>query len=647
MSAAEPRNTLAMTGGAAPLAVEHFRFKRPPFFAPTLVGALAAAPIGMLGAWWTDVQTGGPNPDGLVFALAALAVLTVVLCGVRVLVRPKSGAVIELGDEHAVLPLSSGTRRTRRVRYDEITSLSVFGKQASARLLIATRRRNFVYRLVHFEHGAAEAAELREALRIRIASCAGGVERLQDISERDARSAQIVKQLPRATFTLLALLAATYVWTWLAGAMGTPFGLVAYGANAPVLVAAGEWYRLLAANFLHLNLLHLYLNGIALFLLGALLERLVGPWRFSCIYLASAVAGASASLLASSAAFSVGASTAVFGLLGALAVINWRYRGSLPSGFAQPLRWWLIIVGLNAALPLVVPTIDWVGHVAGFLTGALVAAVTSVGASAKDLARPAGMVLKVATAALGAATAGALGDAVEGAVGDDGTAELRVATAFIQQQAARPAALNDIAWQYATSSSATADQLALAARAASDALSAAPTSGAVLDTLATVRYRQRDFDAAVQIERQAIALDKRPLLVSQLGRFLEARVTERGPIAVGGAHAEDVALAVDPGDGPSDGVLVVTLNTEVEHGLELYALDEADGRLRGTLQVDIGAGTRPGAYRLPIEAGAMRPAASRLRAAYLDATGCACTRATIRGRYYPQSRDVARLPAVR
>src|SRR5690606_4193606 len=105
--------------------------------------------------------------------------------------------------------------------------------------------------------------------------------------------------------------------------------LVAFGANAPALVTAGEWYRLLSANFLHVGWLHLYMNGIGLFVLGMLLERLVGPWRFVFVFLTSAAAGAAASLLVSDAALSVGASTAVFGLLGAYALINWRCRATL------------------------------------------------------------------------------------------------------------------------------------------------------------------------------------------------------------------------------------------------------------------------------------------------------------------------------
>ncbi len=621
-----------------------FRFRRPPLFTYLVVVMLAAAPAGMLAPWLANTLSGDPWLPGLMFIIGASALFTGALLAVRALFRPKEAPVIELDAREIVLPVSSGSRRLRPVRYEDITSLNLFGKGRWARLLIATKGRNFVYPVAHFDGGADTLEAFRRALRERIAARPDGAELLRDIEDRDAQGSRIVQRPSRVTLVLLMLLAAIFAWTWLSGALDDPFGLVAFGANAPLLVAAGEWYRLLSANFLHAGWLHVGMNGIGVYVLGMLLERLVGPWRFMLIFLTSAAAGAAASLLVSDAALSVGVSTAVFGLLGALAFINWRCRATLPGGFSQPLRTWVILLGINAALPFIVPIIDWAAHVGGFVAGVAAAAIMSPGSDAERLGRAAALPLKAATVAFAAVYVAALGHAFVGAFDETHAATLRVADAFVERESTRPGALNTIAWQYAIKPDVVAGELDVAERAALRAVELAPRNAAFLDTLATVHYRRGRFDEAVATQRQAVSIDDRAVLISQMGRFLDAYAAQRGPYTFGYFDADQIDVRIDATGGEEELALVVELPTRVDRGVEIYALDKRGGRLLGIVRLLVGPGLPAGRHRIPLREWRGPLDAQPYAAVYADASECDCPTRGIRFRYFGFSRDVQKLP---
>jgi len=111
--------------------------------------------------------------------------------------------------------------------------------------------------------------------------------------------------------------------------------LVLLGAKVNDLIAGGAYWRLLSATFLHANLVHIFFNGYALYALGPETERIYGTRRFLGLYLLAGLAGSLASYLLSPAV-SVGASGAIFGLIGALGVFYYLNRTILgASGKAQ------------------------------------------------------------------------------------------------------------------------------------------------------------------------------------------------------------------------------------------------------------------------------------------------------------------------
>lgn len=180
-----------------------------------------------------------------------------------------------------------------------------------------------------------------------------------------------MRRLPRLTTGLLAFLVAVFTLEVGAGALESPEGIVAAGALWRPAVLAGEYWRLLAATFLHGGLEHLTSNAVALFILGMIGEHAFGWRQFVLLYVASAVGGSLASV-ALSPAPSVGASGALFGLQGAAVVLFRRHRDRL---LVRDRRIGVVLAvwaALAIAGGLVTPYIDNAAHVGGFVTGWLV-----------------------------------------------------------------------------------------------------------------------------------------------------------------------------------------------------------------------------------------------------------------------------------
>jgi rhomboid protease GluP len=147
--------------------------------------------------------------------------------------------------------------------------------------------------------------------------------------------------------------------------------LIAWGANAGARVMLRhEYWRLPASVFVHAGLIHLAVNMWCLINIGPLVERLYGNFAFAVLYLAAGTGGAIASLAVSPVRVSVGASGAIFGVLGALLAFLIIHRHSIPPSLLKPLRASAIgFVVFNTIFGLVVPNIDQGAHMGGLATG--------------------------------------------------------------------------------------------------------------------------------------------------------------------------------------------------------------------------------------------------------------------------------------
>jgi membrane associated rhomboid family serine protease len=166
-------------------------------------------------------------------------------------------------------------------------------------------------------------------------------------------------------FAILVIAVVVFVGGWLLPELWQR-GVLA-GAQINERVAAGEYYRLVTAAFLHAGLTHILFNMWALYLFGPPLERQVGSLPFAALYFSSAVTGGALYFLLGGPGVAVGASGAIFGLFGAWVAGFWRNRHA--PGARQALHQLFVLLAINAALPLAVPAIAWEAHLGGFLAG--------------------------------------------------------------------------------------------------------------------------------------------------------------------------------------------------------------------------------------------------------------------------------------
>jgi membrane associated rhomboid family serine protease len=170
---------------------------------------------------------------------------------------------------------------------------------------------------------------------------------------------------PVVTITLVALCVVFYLAQRVPGLAitGSFIFMPALGVQEP--------YRFLSSAFLHGGTLHLALNMYALWIVGSVLEPALGRWRFTALYLLSAVGGSVAVLLLASPADAswstsvVGASGAVFGLFAAIFIVMRK--------FGRDSTQILVLIALNFVLGFVFAGISWQSHLGGAITGALLA----------------------------------------------------------------------------------------------------------------------------------------------------------------------------------------------------------------------------------------------------------------------------------
>ncbi len=147
------------------------------------------------------------------------------------------------------------------------------------------------------------------------------------------------------------------------GAVGDD-GLLRDGAAfGPFVDLNGEWYRVATAGFLHYGLIHLAFNMYALWILGPMFERSLGPTRFVFTYLACLLGGSFGALLVTPLGLTAGASGAIFGLMG-VAVVSQRSMGRSiwDTGLGS-------VLVLNFLITFGISSISVGGHVGGFLVG--------------------------------------------------------------------------------------------------------------------------------------------------------------------------------------------------------------------------------------------------------------------------------------
>lgn len=176
---------------------------------------------------------------------------------------------------------------------------------------------------------------------------------------------------PVVTYGLLGIICVFFALEYLWGGVDSLLTLSRMGALLRDRVFVGEWWRLLSCSFLHAGFVHFGFNLYVLFVLGMMLERILGSWRFLILYVLSALGGSIASSLLLKEGISVGASGALWGMLVAEAALAFRPGGLLPQIAIPGLkRAAMINLGLNVMFSFR-PQVDWAAHLGGGIAGAL------------------------------------------------------------------------------------------------------------------------------------------------------------------------------------------------------------------------------------------------------------------------------------
>lgn len=176
---------------------------------------------------------------------------------------------------------------------------------------------------------------------------------------------QYIKFYPIVS-TLLAINIIIFILTSLPG-IGRPLLSIGIGFN--LLISEGEYWRLITPMFLHAGFMHLLFNMFSLYLFGPELEQLAGKARFLTIYMLSGIVGNVASYLLQDWDYmSLGASGAIYGILGAFGALVYYTKKFLP----QLKQIILPIIVIGVVMTFISPGINVTAHIAGLITGFII-----------------------------------------------------------------------------------------------------------------------------------------------------------------------------------------------------------------------------------------------------------------------------------
>ena len=191
-----------------------------------------------------------------------------------------------------------------------------------------------------------------------------------DINEHNKRDAKKINSVfknnfPMITYWLIAVNVILYVIPILFGQYNDLIN--GYSVWGPA-IREGEYYRLFTGMFLHGGLVHLLFNCYALFVIGSQVENFLGRFKFLIIYLVSGISGALFSMIFGGNYASIGASGAIFGVMGALVYFGYHYRVYLGNVIKSQI---IPLILLNLCLGFMMSGVDNFAHIGGLIGGTL------------------------------------------------------------------------------------------------------------------------------------------------------------------------------------------------------------------------------------------------------------------------------------
>lgn len=181
------------------------------------------------------------------------------------------------------------------------------------------------------------------------------------------------------TMIFIGLNVGVFVLMCLAGGFSVmsvdPEVLRGFGAKQNDLIAEQhQYWRLITSMFIHIGLIHLFLNNYALWIIGQEIEQIYGSARFVVLYLVTGMIGSVGSYVFNPQATSAGASGAIFGLFGVMATFAFRYRREIPQMLSREIRRRVLpIIAINLVFGFSVKIVDNAAHIGGLLSGIVLA----------------------------------------------------------------------------------------------------------------------------------------------------------------------------------------------------------------------------------------------------------------------------------
>lgn len=210
-------------------------------------------------------------------------------------------------------------------------------------------------------------------------------------NQDDAKKVENVFKMkkPIITYSLVVINILMYIIPILFGIYETI--LDKYSIYGPA-VRAGQYYRLITGTFIHANIFHLFFNCYALAILGSQLESFLGKPKYLVVYLFSAVIGSLFSVTFAGNYYSIGASGAIFGLMGSLVYFGYHYRVYLGNVIKSQI---IPLILMNLGIGFLVPGIDNSAHIGGLLGGALITVALGVKNKSSNFEKINGIVVTI------------------------------------------------------------------------------------------------------------------------------------------------------------------------------------------------------------------------------------------------------------
>ena len=192
-----------------------------------------------------------------------------------------------------------------------------------------------------------------------------------DINKHNQEDARKVEKVFRSKFPMVTyMLIAVNIICFLVPAFFSESNnvILDFCVHGPS-IRYGQYYRLLTGTFLHTGIMHLAFNCYALYVLGSQLESFLGKAKYIVIYLVSAIFGSLFSMTFNGDTASIGASGAVFGLMGALLYFGYHYRVYLGNVIKSQI---LPLVIINLLIGFLTTGVDNAAHIGGIVGGAMI-----------------------------------------------------------------------------------------------------------------------------------------------------------------------------------------------------------------------------------------------------------------------------------